>query len=208
MITVIDYGMGNLHSVCNALDAVQAAYQVSQDPSALAAADGLILPGVGAFRDCMRNLKQAGLIEAIKEQAHAGKPLLGICLGMQVLFEKGYEVEESEGLGLLQGEVVRMQDPDVKIPHIGWNRLEHAQADAIVRAEEQPFVYYVHSFYAQKFLPQDLIAYSVYGQMKIPGYVRHGNVLGMQYHPEKSGRDGLRMLARFVALCEGKEATR
>lgn len=156
----------------------------------------------------MRNLKQAGLIEAIKEQAHAGKPLLGICLGMQVLFEKGYEVEESEGLGLLQGEVVRMQDPDVKIPHIGWNRLEHAQADTIVRTEEQPFVYYVHSFYAQKFLPQDLIAYSVYGQMKIPGYVRHGNVLGMQYHPEKSGRDGLRMLARFVALCEGKEATR
>lgn len=208
MITVIDYGMGNLHSVCNALDAVRATYQVSQDPSALAAADGLILPGVGAFRDCMRNLKQAGLIEAIKEQAHAGKPLLGICLGMQVLFEKGYEVEESEGLGLLQGEVVRMQDPDVKIPHIGWNRLEHAQADAIVRAEEQPFVYYVHSFYAQKFLPQDLIAYSVYGQMKIPGYVRHGNVLGMQYHPEKSGRDGLRMLARFAALCEGKEATR
>lgn len=208
MITVIDYGMGNLHSVCNALDAVQAAYQVSQDPSALSAADGLILPGVGAFRDCMRNLKQAGLIEAIKEQAHAGKPLLGICLGMQVLFEKGYEVEESEGSGLLQGEVVRMQDPDVKIPHIGWNRLEHAQADAIVRAEEQPFVYYVHSFYAQKFLQQDLIAYSVYGQMKIPGYVRHGNVLGMQYHPEKSGRDGLRMLARFVALCEGKEATR
>ena len=208
MITVIDYGMGNLHSVCNALDAVQSTYQVSQDPSALSAADGLILPGVGAFRDCMRNLKQAGLIEAIKEQAHAGKPLLGICLGMQVLFEKGYEVEESEGLGLLQGEVVRMQDPDVKIPHIGWNRLEHAQADAIVRAGEQPFVYYVHSFYAQKFLPQDLIAYSVYGQMKIPGYVRHGNVLGMQYHPEKSGRDGLRMLARFVALCEGKEATR
>ena len=208
MITVIDYGMGNLHSVCNALDAVQSTYQVSQDPSALSAADGLILPGVGAFRDCMRNLKQAGLIEAIKEQAHAGKPLLGICLGMQVLFEKGYEVEESEGLGVLQGEVVRMQDPDVKIPHIGWNRLEHAQADAIVRAEEQPFVYYVHSFYAQKFLPQDLIAYSVYGQMKIPGYVRHGNVLGMQYHPEKSGRDGLRMLARFVALCEGKEATR
>ena len=208
MITVIDYGMGNLHSVCNALDAVQSTYQVSQDPSALSAADGLILPGVGAFRDCMRNLKQAGLIEAIKEQAHAGKPLLGICLGMQVLFEKGYEVEESEGLGLLQGEVVRMQDPDVKIPHIGWNRLEHAQADAIVRAGEQPFVYYVHSFYAQKFLPQDLIAYSVYGQMKIPGYVRHGNVLGMQYHPEKSGRDGLRMLARFAALCEGKEATR
>ena len=208
MITVIDYGMGNLHSVCNALDAVQSTYQVSQDPSALSAADGLILPGVGAFRDCMRNLKQAGLIEAIKEQAHAGKPLLGICLGMQVLFEKGYEVEESEGLGVLQGEVVRMQDPDVKIPHIGWNRLEHAQADAIVRAEEQPFVYYVHSFYAQKFLPQDLIAYSIYGQMKIPGYVRHGNVLGMQYHPEKSGRDGLRMLARFVALCEGKEATR
>lgn len=204
MIAVIDYGMGNLHSVCNALDAVKTSYCISQSPKELAQADGLILPGVGAFRDCMRNLKQAALIDPIKEQASAGKPLLGICLGMQVLFERGYEVEESEGLGLLQGEVVRMRDASVKIPHIGWNRLEHARSDSIVREEETPFVYYVHSFYAQGYALQDLIAYSLYGHLKIPGYVRHGNVLGMQYHPEKSGEAGLRMLARFAALCERK----
>ena len=103
MIAIIDYGMGNLHSVCNALSALGFSYCVSSDPEVLKQADGLILPGVGAFRDCMNNLQKASLIDVIKEQANSGKPLLGICLGMQVLFEKGYEVEETQGLGLLHG---------------------------------------------------------------------------------------------------------
>ena len=109
MIAIIDYGMGNLHSVCNALSALGFSYCVSSDPEVLKQADGLILPGVGAFRDCMNNLQKASLIDVIKEQANSGKPLLGICLGMQVLFEKGYEVEETQGLGLLHGEIVLMK---------------------------------------------------------------------------------------------------
>lgn len=205
MIAIIDYGMGNLHSVCNALSALGFSYCVSSDPEVLKQADGLILPGVGAFRDCMNNLQKASLIDVIKEQANSGKPLLGICLGMQVLFEKGYEVEETQGLGLLHGEIVLMKGPNVKIPHIGWNRLETAGNDEIVQAQEHPFVYYVHSFYAQNYDEADLIAYSLYGDLKIPGYVRHQNVFGMQYHPEKSGRDGLRMLKRFALIAEGKE---
>lgn len=208
MIAVIDYGMGNLHSVANALSAIGAAYRISDDPALLRAADGLILPGVGAFRDCMQNLRKHHLDEVIVSEAQAGKGLLGICLGMQVLFERGYEVEETQGLGLLQGEIVRMEDASVKIPHIGWNRLEHAHADAIIPREESPFVYYVHSYFASGMREEDLIAYSLYGNLRIAGYVRHGNVLGMQYHPEKSGKDGLRMLKRFVEACEKKEALR
>ena len=113
----------NLFSVYNALQAIGAQAEITSDPEQLKQADGIILPGVGAFRDCMRNLEQIGLIDTIKSEAAQGKPLLGICLGMQVLFEKGYEVEECAGLGLLQGEIRLMEDPDVKIPHIGWSRL-------------------------------------------------------------------------------------
>lgn len=202
MIAIIDYGMGNLHSVYNALQAINAQAVITSDPAQLIAAEGIILPGVGAFRDCMRNLEDSGLIDTIKSEAAQGKPLLGICLGMQVLFEKGYEVEECNGLGLLQGEIRLMEDPEVKIPHIGWNRLEVVHPDTILSAADHPFVYYVHSYRAQDYCEEDLVAYSMYGSLKIPGYVRHGNILGMQYHPEKSGEDGLAMLRRFAALCE------
>lgn len=206
MIAIIDYGMGNLHSVYNALQAIGAQAEITSDPERLKQADGIILPGVGAFRDCMRNLEQSGLIDTIKSEAAQGKPLLGICLGMQVLFEKGYEVEECAGLGLLQGEIRLMEDPDVKIPHIGWNRLEVINPDTILQEGEHPFVYYVHSYRAQDHRDEDLVAYSEYGSLKIPGYVRHGNILGMQYHPEKSGEDGLNMLRKFAALCEEGKA--
>lgn len=204
MIAIIDYGMGNLHSVSNALSSLGLPYRISNDPAVLEQADGLILPGVGAFPDCMKNLQESGLVEVILEQVRNQKPLLGICLGMQVLFEKSYEVEETKGLGLLQGEIRLMKDPNVKIPHIGWNRLELTQEDLLFAKDEQSFVYYVHSFYAQDYKEEDLIAYSNYGNLKIPGYVRHGHVFGMQYHPEKSGKAGLRILSRFGALCEGK----
>ena len=115
-------------------------------------------------------------------------------------------MEEGAGLGLLQGEIRLMEDPDVKIPHIGWNRLEVIHPDTILQEGEHPFVYYVHSYRAQDHRDEDLVAYSEYGSLKIPGYVRHGNILGMQYHPEKSGEDGLNMLRKFAALCEEGKA--
>ena len=163
MIAIIDYGMGNLHSVYNALQAIGAQAVITSDPAQLTAAEGIILPGVGAFRDCMRNLENSGLIDTIKSEAAQGKPLLGICLGMQVLFEKGYEVEECSGLGLLQGEIRLMEDSEVKIPHIGWNRLEVVHPDTILSAADHPFVYYVHSYRAQDHREEDLVAYSMYG---------------------------------------------
>ena len=202
MIAIIDYGMGNLHSVYNALVKVDCDAIITSDKEDLKRADGLILPGVGAFKDCMQNLKKSGLIDTIKAEVNKGKPLLGICLGMQVLFEKGYEVEECEGLGLLQGEIVLMQDPNIKIPHIGWNRLEKNRNDKLYDdLHKDPYVYYVHSYYASNYQEEDLVAYSRYGSLKIPGYVRHQNILGMQYHPEKSGEDGLLMLVKFKEMC-------
>lgn len=203
MIAIIDYGMGNLHSVSNALNKLNIEHCITNNKEEMKKADGLILPGVGAFPDCMKTLIKQDLVSILKEEVNKGKPLLGICLGMQVLFEKGYEVEEYEGLGLLSGEIVLMKDKDVKIPHMGWNRLEKFQSDTIYDSlNKDPFVYYVHSFYAQNYKEEDLIAYSNYGSIKIPGYVRKGNILGMQFHPEKSGEDGLAMLKAFASLCK------
>lgn len=201
MIAIIDYGMGNLHSVENALHYIGAACKITRDAEEIKAADGVILPGVGAFPDCMENLHQLGLVDVIKAYAMSGKPLLGICLGMQVLFEKGYEGKVCEGLGLLVGEVKYMEETRVKIPQIGWNELEVNVLDEILHKVKKPFVYYVHSYYVCNYDERDLMAYSTYGSLKVPGYVRHQNILGMQYHPEKSGEDGLAMLREFKEMC-------
>lgn len=202
MIAIIDYGMGNLHSVYNALVKIDCPCMITNKKDDLINADGLILPGVGAFKDCMTNLEKSGLIQTIKEEVKKGKPLLGICLGMQVLFEKGYEVEMCEGLQLLKGEVVLMKDEQVKIPHIGWNLLEENQDDFIFnQVRKKPYVYYVHSYYVNNCDEKDLIAYSTYGRLRIPGYVRNKNILGMQYHPEKSGEYGLALLKEFKEMC-------
>lgn len=201
MVVIIDYGMGNLKSVYNALQKIECESKISSKIEDIKNADALILPGVGAFKDCMDNLQRVGLIDVIKEEANAGKPLLGICLGMQVLFEKGYEVEEREGLGLLKGSIEKMEDSNVKIPHIGWNNLEFNREDELVKGlKEDSFVYYVHSYYAQGYRDEDLVAYSQYGKLKIPGLVRKGNVMGAQFHPEKSGEIGLQILRNFKEL--------
>lgn len=201
MIAIIDYGMGNLKSVYNALIKIGCECKITSDKNEIIKADKLILPGVGAFKDCMDNLKKENLVQIIREEALKGKPLLGICLGMQVLFEKGYEGEETEGLGLLKGSVVKMIDPDVKIPHIGWNNLEKNREDNLLNGiEKDPFVYYVHSFYAADYNDEDLVGYSRYGILKIPGLVRKGNIIGAQFHPEKSGEDGLKILKNFKEL--------
>ena len=199
MIAIVDYGMGNLHSVYNALQAIGAQAEITSDPEQLKQADGIILPGVGAFRDCMRNLEQSGLIDTIKSEAAQGKPLLGICLGMQVLFEKGYEVEECAGLGLLQGEIRLMEDPDVKIPHIGWNALDIVRPGGILKyVKGGDCVYFVHSYCAVG-CDESLTATAEYG-MAVTAAVSLGNVHGCQFHPEKSGEAGLQILRNFGGL--------
>lgn len=201
MVVIIDYGMGNLKSVYNALKKLECECKISSDIEEIRKADKLILPGVGAFKDCMDNLNKAGLPDVIREEVAKGKPLLGICLGMQVLFQKGFEGEECEGLGLLQGEVRLMEDPDVKIPHIGWNNLEKNRDDDLLNGlNDKPFIYYVHSYRATGYRDEDLVGFSTYGSLKIPGLVRKENVIGAQFHPEKSGEIGLQILKNFKEL--------
>lgn len=202
MIAIIDYGMGNLRSVQNALDAIGCENIITNDQSVLHEADGWILPGVGAFPDCMKNLHKHGLDTFIVKHVKQGKPMLGICLGMQVLFEKGFEGSACDGLGLLQGSIQKMKDTSVKIPHIGWNKLSFTHEDAWIAQFEEPFVYYVHSFYVCDYNPNELLGYSQYGTMKVPGMFRRANLFATQFHPEKSGEDGLQILKRFKEVVE------
>ncbi|MEE0831749.1 MAG: imidazole glycerol phosphate synthase subunit HisH [Longicatena sp.] len=198
MIAIIDYGMGNLHSVKNALDHLGIENVITSDIEVIHKADKLILPGVGAFYDCMENLRSKGLIEVILERVQAGIPLLGICLGMQVLFEDGYEVKHVKGLGLLKGSVTLMEDPKVKIPHIGWNALNFNHHTSLQNyLPKTPFVYFVHSYRATQLDDANLIAYANYGSLRIPALVQKGNVIGAQFHPEKSAKDGLAILKWF-----------
>lgn len=204
MIVIIDYGMGNLKSVKNALNFIGLESKISNDEDDIRNAKALILPGVGAFPDAMDNIEKLSLDKVIKEEVEKGKPLLGICLGMQLLFEKGFEGLERKGLGLLQGSIVKMKDDkenNVKIPHIGWNNLSYNQKDELFNnIDEGNFVYFVHSYYAQGYRNEDLVAYCEYGNLKIPGVVRHKNVMGAQFHPEKSGTVGLNILRNFGEL--------
>ena len=199
MIAIIDYGMGNLHSVKNAFDKIGVEAIITNSLSKIVEADKLVLPGVGAFPDCMKNLKEAGLIDVLREQVvEKKKPLLGICLGMQALFEESEEVSVTKGLGFLEGKIVKMVEPNVKIPHIGWNLLESNMYYPLFdRMSNQPFMYYVHSYYVQSYKDEEVLGYSHYGKLKIPGLVRKDNIIGAQFHPEKSGEDGLRILKFF-----------
>lgn len=197
MITIIDYGAGNLFSVQNALNYLGLENQISRDPAEIRAAHGLILPGVGAFPDAMRMLNASGLTDIIREEARK-KPFLGICLGMQLLFETGYEFEETAGLGLLPG-IVRKIETSYKIPHMGWNSLEfHRPCPLLEGISEGESVYFVHSFQAQT-KPECLYATCDYGT-EIPALVGEGTVFGAQFHPEKSGETGLTILRNFGRL--------
>lgn len=198
MIIIIDYGMGNLKSVYNALKNIDIPCKISSSIDEIAKADSLILPGVGAFKDAVDNLKELGLVDVIKAKVSEGTPLLGICLGMQMLYEKGYEVEEREGLGFLKGEIRLMEPKEkIKIPHIGWNRLEYTKDSSFREIGKEEFVYYVHSYCATNIDEEQLVAYSEYGEFKIPGLVQNNNVIGAQFHPEKSGEIGLNILKKF-----------
>ncbi|MBP0983711.1 MAG: imidazole glycerol phosphate synthase subunit HisH [Oscillospiraceae bacterium] len=199
MTAIIDYGAGNLFSVKNALDFLGIENKITNNPDDLRSADRLILPGVGAFPDAMRMLNESGLVEVIKEEVQK-KPLLGICLGMQMLFEKGYEFGETDGLGLITGSVKLMHPQgDLPVPHIGWNSLEFNEPCRLLdKCENGEYVYFVHSF-AAECDSRNVAAYCDYG-MKIPALVFEGNVYGAQFHPEKSGDTGLNILRCFAAL--------
>lgn len=205
MIAIIDYGVGNLFSLCSSLEKIGAHALVTSDPDMIRKADKLILPGVGAFADAAQKLRDSGLDVLIKEQAAAGKELLGICLGMQMLFEKSYEFGEYEGLGLLRGCVVPMEDTiptDLKIPHIGWNALHLCKESKLFRhIKDGDCVYFVHSFYAID-CAESVVATAEYGK-ELTAAVQKGNVMGCQFHPEKSGEVGLNILRAF---CESEEA--
>lgn len=199
MIAVIDYGMGNLRSVEKALEYCFIPCFISSDPEKIRNADGIIIPGVGAFPDAMENMRRKGLDEAIKAFAALGKPVLGICLGMQVLFDAGEEMERCEGLGLLRGVIKRIEGR-VKVPHMGWNTLKYTLPSPLLSGiEEESRVYFVHSFYAELGEENILNSYTIYGG-RIPALVSRGNVFGMQFHPEKSGDAGIRMLKNFGEL--------
>ncbi len=202
MIGIIDYGMGNLRSVENALRAIGQECVISSDLEVLGKCEKLILPGVGAFGDCMKNIVERNLNWFIKDQVAQNVPLLGICLGMQMLFEKSYEKGEHEGFGFMKGEIRRMET-SLPVPEIGWNNLEWAQ-DHPLRGLLSPraHAYYVHSYCAMGYDNEDLACYSMYGDVLVPGLVVKGNVMGTQFHPEKSGEDGLKILRYFAEVFE------
>ena len=200
MIGIIDYGVGNLFSLCSSCKAIGEEAFVSGDASQLAKADRLILPGVGAFEDAARKLNDSGMAEFVRQQAASGKPLLGICLGMQLLFEKSYEYGCHQGLGLLKGQVVPMEGrlPEtLKIPHMGWNALE-VKGGTLLEGLNGQYVYFVHSFFAEN-CEDSLSAVTEYG-IPITAAVEKGNIFGCQFHPEKSGNVGLSILRKFAEV--------
>jgi glutamine amidotransferase len=202
MIAVIDYGVGNLFSLVSSLRAVGADAVVTRDEEVIRSAKKLILPGVGAFEDARRKLSEGGLDELIIKEVEGGKPIMGICLGMQLLFEKSYEYGEHKGLGLLKGDIVPMKGAipeDLKVPHIGWNGLIFKKDSKLFKyIKNGDFVYFVHSFYAEG-VGDALLATSEYGK-ELTAAVALDNVYGCQFHPEKSGDVGLNILRGFKDL--------
>ena len=199
MIAIIDYGVGNLFSLCSSLKSIGAEAVVTSDKEILRSADKLILPGVGAFADAAQKLRDTGMDLIVREQAAAGKDIMGICLGMQLLFEKSYEYGEHEGLGLLKGSVVPMEGaiPEkLKIPHIGWNALHFAKPSGLFKyINENDCVYFVHSYFATD-CDESVIATTEYGR-EMTAAVELGNIKVCQFHPEKSGKVGLAILKAF-----------
>ena len=199
MIAIIDYGAGNLFSVQNALNYLKLENKITSDKGEIVNADRIILPGVGAFGDAMEKLNKSGLVDIVKSEA-AKKPFLGICLGMQLLFEKSYEFGEFDGLGLIKGSVKLMKpEGNLSVPQMGWNALEYNRACPLLKGiQEGKYVYFVHS-YAADCAEEDVYAYADYGG-KVPALVGNGTVYGAQFHPEKSGDIGLSILRNFAEL--------
>ncbi len=206
MIVIVDYGMGNLRSVGKAFLSQGIDASVTRDPGEIARADGLVLPGVGAFGDCMKNLAGYGLTDPIKEHVDSGKPFLGICLGLQVLFEGSDESPEVPGLGILEGRVVRFspsEEERLKVPHMGWNRVSiKKETPVLAGIPDGSWFYFVHSYYPDPKDPGVIAVTSNYG-VEFTAAVARDNLFACQFHPEKSSADGLRILRNFAALSGG-----
>ena len=200
MIVIVDYGMGNLHSVSKALERMGYESAITSDRETILQADAIILPGVGAFGKAMYELTQRDLAAVIKEAARRNKPVLGICLGMQLLFTSSDEHGYHQGLNLLPGHVVRFEG-DYRIPHMGWNWLSFKHPHPLFQGLEEGHVYFAHSYHVQADNPEDVIATTDYHQT-VAAVVTRGNIYGMQFHPEKSGKLGLKLLERFAKLSE------
>lgn len=202
MIGIIDYGMGNLYSVSKALERLDVSYVISDQYEDLDACEGLLLPGVGAFPDAMSALNQSGLSDFLKRKVEAGVPLLGICLGMQLLFEESEEGSLTKGLELLPGKVVKFKGTDdegtrYKIPHMGWNNLHHKRSGSVLlRDVEEDYVYFVHSFYVDT-NDEDVVIASATYETEVPAIVGKGHVFGAQFHPEKSSDAGMAILKNY-----------
>lgn len=200
MIAIIDYGVGNLYSVEKAFTRLGADAVVTSDPAAIMGAAKVVLPGVGAFGDCMSNLAEYGLIDAVRQVAAKGTPLLGICVGLQILFAGSEEDPGVPGLGIFPGMVRRLVAPGLKVPHMGWNSLMSAGASPLFAGlPENPYVYFVHSYHAVPDDPALITAWTEYGG-RVTAAVGRGNVHAVQFHPEKSGDAGLKILANFKEL--------
>ncbi|HWL10429.1 MAG TPA: imidazole glycerol phosphate synthase subunit HisH [Planctomicrobium sp.] len=200
MIGIIDYGMGNLRSVEKALEHLQVPVSIITSPKELSHCDGLILPGVGAFRDAIAELRRKDFVSPLLEVVASGKQLLGICLGQQLLFERSYEDGEYEGLGLIAGEVVRFHpEPELKIPHMGWNAIEIVRPHALVNGVNSgDYVYFVHSYHVSPKDDDVIVATTQHGSQKFAAIVNQNNVTAAQFHPEKSQKVGLKMLQNFA----------
>lgn len=199
MIAIIDYGAGNLKSVYHALQELGYESKVTSDKEELYLADALILPGVGAFKDAMLQLNRLQLADTIKEVVQYGKPILGICLGMQLFYEKSYENGEWDGLSLLEGEIVRF-DHHLKVPHMGWNKIIRESTGTVTDPSlNNEYVYFVHSYYVKPKREEEVLYWTDYG-IKFPAAVKKGNIIGMQFHPEKSGDAGMELLKSFGEL--------
>ncbi len=197
-VALVDYGMGNRRSVEKALEHVGARVARTAEREAIAAADAIVLPGVGAFPEAMRRLGALGLVELLRERADAGVPVLGICLGMQLLFDSSTEHEGAAGLGLLGGTVTRLEAPGLKVPHIGWNEVAFARPSALTGGlGDRCAFYHVHTFACRPAEESDVVGRGEYGE-RFVSIAERGNVMGVQFHPEKSSLDGLALLRNFV----------
>lgn len=206
VIAVVDYEMGNLHSVCKGLEKAGATPNVTYSPKELEQADAIVLPGVGAFDPAVQHLRSRGLEQPIKEAIASGKPFLGICLGLQILFESSAEGIQP-GLGIIKGKVRRFRpEPDITIPHMGWNQLEVTQPKSILweHLPSDPWVYFVHSYYVDPIEEQIRAATVTHGTQTVTAAIAHENLIAVQFHPEKSSNIGLQVMSNFVAQVREK----